>query len=267
MGHFNKFRGMETGQIVAIHLETTRSRSVTFRSPDFHSISLRRLQHDQFQGGSDEKLTAISWILNVTCERVRAVISTNGNRRNPPILVPEQPPPFDQVRKLHFERQNDDGCKESIIKAEAYFTDQSIVGLVFVYTSGKTVSTGELDTKARQTVHFAPGARIVGLSAAFESIYRKIIEIEFEVERNEQPRGRCEKLELSIAPAGDRRSILNSYQRDVWFKNNASARSYKWVFEGDKVYKPPSGSRLVGIYMGCQELSRIGALYEPNVSQ
>lgn len=82
--------GMEIGQVAAIHIETTRSRSVTFRAPDFQSISSQPLQHHQYQADSDEKLTAISWILNLSSERVRAVISTDGSHRKPQILVPEQ---------------------------------------------------------------------------------------------------------------------------------------------------------------------------------
>lgn len=143
-------RGMEIGQVAAIHIETTSSRSLTFRYPDFQSISSQTLQHHQYQAYSDEKLTAISWILNISSERVRAVISTNGSRRKALILVPEQVPPFDQVRKLYFERQNDHGGGETIITAEAYFKDQAIVGVVIVYTSGRTASTGELDTEARK---------------------------------------------------------------------------------------------------------------------
>ncbi|KAJ6139656.1 hypothetical protein N7471_006142 [Penicillium samsonianum] len=44
--------GMEIGQVAAIHIETTSSRSVTFRSPDFQSIPSQALQHHQYQGDS-----------------------------------------------------------------------------------------------------------------------------------------------------------------------------------------------------------------------
>ena len=103
IGFSSQSPGMEIGQVAAVKIETTLSCSVTFRAPDFQSISPQVLQHRQYQTDSDEKLTAISWILNLSSERVQAVITTNGSRRNPLILVPEEVPPFDQVRKLYFE--------------------------------------------------------------------------------------------------------------------------------------------------------------------
>ncbi|KGO74307.1 hypothetical protein PITC_019770 [Penicillium italicum] len=255
--------GMEIGQVAAIKIETTRSRSVTFRAPDFQSISPQALQHHQYQADSDEKLTAISWILNISSERVRAVISTNGSRRNPLMLVPEEVPPFDQVRKLYFERQNDDGDRDTIITVEAYLKDRAIVGLVFVYASGKTMSTGELDTEACQTLHFALDARIVGLSVVATD--HKLMEIEFEVEKNGQPQS--EKLRLSASLPHDPAAAVYYKLRAVWCKDDASAESCRRLLERDRVYKPPSGSRLIGIYMRCQEFYRVGALYEPDVSQ
>lgn len=111
-GFSSQSPGVEIGQVAAIYIETTRYRSVMFRPLDFKSTSSQPLQHHQYQGDSEEKLTAISWILNISSERARAVISTNGSRRKVLILVPEQVPPFDQVRKLYFERNDDDDCRE-----------------------------------------------------------------------------------------------------------------------------------------------------------
>lgn len=51
-GFSSESPGMEIGQVAAIHIETTSSRSVTFRSPDFQSISSQALQHHQYQGDS-----------------------------------------------------------------------------------------------------------------------------------------------------------------------------------------------------------------------
>lgn len=57
-------------------------------------------------------------------------------------------------------------------------------------------------------------------------------------------------------------------RREVWCKDDdASAESCQRLLEFDRVYKPPSGWRLVGVYMRCQEFYRVGALYEPDVSQ
>ncbi|KAF4765795.1 hypothetical protein HAV15_003177 [Penicillium sp. str.  len=232
-------------------------------SLDFKSTSSQPLQHHQYQGDSEEKLTAISWILNLSSERVRAVISTNGSRRKVLILVPEQVHPFDQLRKLYFERKDDDDCRETIITAEVYFKNGAIVGLVFVYTSGKTASTGELDTEAHQTVHFTLDVRIVGLSIVATD--HKLMGIEFEIERNEQPR--YEKLRLSATLPNDLAHTVGYNRQEVWCKDDASAKGCQRLLECDRVYKPPSGSRLVGIYMCCQEFYRVGALYEPDVSQ
>lgn len=81
------------------------------------------------------------------------------------MYVPEQQRPFDQVQKLYSERQNDGGCRETIVTATAYFQDQVIIGLVLVYTSGKIARIGDLDVDAaaRQTVHIAQDAQVVGL--------------------------------------------------------------------------------------------------------
>ena len=60
MGFSTECPGMEVGQVAAIHMSTTRSRSVTFRSSEFDSLPPRKLRH-QYQSDSDsgEKLTAI----------------------------------------------------------------------------------------------------------------------------------------------------------------------------------------------------------------
>lgn len=50
--------------------------------------------------------------------------------------------------------------------------------------------------------------------------------------------------------------------RDVWCKYEPSAEKCQRLLARGRVYKPPSESRLVGIYVGCQDLSRVGALYD-----
>ncbi|KAJ5569594.1 uncharacterized protein N7459_009024 [Penicillium hispanicum] len=247
---------MQVGQVAAVHIETTSHRSVTFRSPDFHSLPNRMLQH-QYQTTPDEKMTALSWVLNVSADCVRAVVSANGRRRGP-ILVPEQaPPPFDQVRKLYFEIQNDDGCRETIVMAEAYFRDRAIVGLVFVYASGARVHTGDIDTDCRRIVNFSQNGRIIGLSIVVRE--SQLTELEFEVERDKLPRH--EKLRLSIDPRGE----TEYGRRCVWCKDRASAESYQPLLLGDRIYTSPDDSRLVGVCVGCLHFSHVGALYESEV--
>ncbi|CRG87696.1 hypothetical protein PISL3812_04716 [Talaromyces islandicus] len=153
---------LKVGQVAAIHVETTLSRSVTFRSPGFYSLPSRTLQN-QYRSSSGEKLTALSWLLNVDSDIIRAVISPNGSRKGQ-ILVPEMDPPFDLVQKVYFETQNSNGDVETITAAKAYLRDQATVGLEFVYTSSSRAKIGDFDTDTHQTVHFAPNTRIVGFS-------------------------------------------------------------------------------------------------------
>ena len=160
-------------------------------------------------------------------------------------MIPEQHPPFDQVQKLYFETRNDDGCRETIVAAEACFRDRAIIGLVLVDSSDRRASIGDFNVTARQTVHFARDAQIVGLSVAATE----------------------HELRLSIASPDDPANTVGDDWRDVWCRDGTSAESYKRLSARDRVYNPPSESRLVGIYVGCQEFSRVGALYEPKVSQ
>ncbi|KAE8137955.1 hypothetical protein BDV38DRAFT_292569 [Aspergillus pseudotamarii] len=261
VGFSTECPGLEVGQVTAIQIETSCSRSVTFRSPDFESLPPRKLQH-QYQRSSDEKLTAISWILNVSSDRVRAAMSTNESQKTQ-MLVPNQEPPFDLVRKLYFQRQSAGGQIETIVTAEAYIRDRAIVGLAFTYTSGTSARIGDFDTDICQTIQFAENARIVGFSAA--AAEHELIKIEFEVEENEQPRHK--KLRPSISSPDKPANAVGYDWRDVWCKDDASAESHRRLLTNDRIYAPPRQSKLVGIYVGCQAFSRFGALYEPHVSQ
>lgn len=243
--------GMEVGQVTAIHIETTYSRSVTFRSPGFDSLPHKTLQY-RYQVNYDEELTAISWILNISSDCVRAVISANETWKSSK-LVPERPP-YDPVQKLYFETQNKNGCRDSMAAAEAYFQGTRIVGFVFVYASGTRARVGDISTDFRQTVYFARGVRIIGFSAGIAD--GKLMEVGFEVEQKEQPRY---KMTLSINPF----NTVDVDWRDVWCEDRAFAGTSKEHFSNrDRVYKLPSRSMLVGIYARCQEFSHVGALYQ-----
>ena len=91
------------------------------------------------------------------------------------------------------------------------------------------------------------------------------MEIELKVEQNKQPR--CVKLRLSANLPHDFAGTVDYNRRDVWYKDDASAESLQRVFEYDIVYNSPNGSRLIGIYMCCQEFYRVGALCKPAVSK
>ena len=261
MGFSTECPGLEVGQVAAIHFETTRARVVTFYSPDFESLPPQKLHH-QYQCDYDEEMTAVSWILNLATDRVRAVVSPNsGASQEALIMVPEQQPPFDLVQKLYFKTRDEEGWKETIVTAEAYFRNGAIIGLAFVYESGTRASIGDLGTEVRQSIHFAQDDCIVGLSVAITE--SEVTEFEFDVEPTTQPRHKT--LRLFVESPHDQVNAAGYDMRDVWCKDTASAKSCQRHFEHDRVYKPPHASKLVGIYIGCQEFSHDGVLYEPNV--
>lgn len=250
--------GVEVGQVAAIYIETTFSRDVTFRSPVFSALPTRKLQH-QYQRAPNERLTALSWIMNVSADLIRAVVSLDSDQ-TPCILVPEPTPPFDQIQKLYFETPNHDSHRELLLTSEAYFRDQAIVGLVFIYTSGTRVKVGDLETDVYQTIDFPQETRIVGLSVACRD--GGLVNLEFEIEQTEQPR--YKKLRFTSDPSHGPVVPGEYHWRDTWCKDKISAEDCPPLFPKDRTYQPPSESRLVGIYVGCQGLSCFGALYKPD---
>lgn len=101
--------------------------------------------------------------MNDCFDRVRAVVEPKYHR--PSTLLPNQYPPFDAVQKLYFQQIADDGSRDRIVKAKAYFLETALVGLKFIYESGSKVQIG--DTKDipdhRVKVHFVKNARVVGM--------------------------------------------------------------------------------------------------------
>lgn len=105
------------------------------------------------------------------------------------------------------------------------------------------------------------------------------IEFEVEAERNnneQQLRYDNKKLRLSSinnspndGPVNANANTVGYDWRDIRCKDGTSAatESHQRLLACDRVYKPQSESRLVGIYVGCQEFSRVEALYEHEVSQ
>jgi hypothetical protein len=103
--------GIKLGQVVSVHIETTRARMVTFRSPDFETLPTE-LMHHQYQSDANGSLTAISWILNTHYEFVRAIVSPDTSRKDR-IFVPEKWPPFDLVQPIFFVRTGPGGGQET----------------------------------------------------------------------------------------------------------------------------------------------------------
>ncbi|KAJ5702050.1 hypothetical protein N7488_009598 [Penicillium malachiteum] len=101
VGRSSGCRGPKVGQVTVILIETSDSRNMKFCLSRDEPLP-REMLVDQYQSdpGCGEDLNAISWVLNSRCDRIRAVASTNTERR-PEILVPEQShPPYDQTETL-----------------------------------------------------------------------------------------------------------------------------------------------------------------------
>ncbi|KAL3469477.1 hypothetical protein BJX99DRAFT_265147 [Aspergillus californicus] len=267
VGLSSRRSGKEIGQVAAVYIETTCLRSVMFRAPEFHALAPRKLRH-QYQRHSDERFTAISWALNEQCDIVRAVRSVNDSQAGDSLtLVPGCYPPFDQVQKFFFDSYDgNDSGGDTICTAEAYFADFSgpqIVGIVFTYTSGRTASMGDLETDIRQTIHFTRDVRrIVGLSVAGDR--DKLLALDFEVELIDGP-ARYSIFSLSTDSTRDPADAAWDGYRNTWCKDELSADNCEVRRLNDHVYKPPSKSKMVGMYIGCTDLYHVGALYKLQV--
>lgn len=268
VGFSSECPSLALGQVAAIHIETTHSRKVTFRSAQ------EQLGHeepfppenllDQYQSDSGEELVAISWILNPLYDRVRAISSVNANKPAQ-ILVPEQYPPFDQIQKLYYTRYNRHGGQETAITVEAFFHGQVIAGIIFTYPSGEITKVGVFDATPRRTISFPRGSRLVGFSLA--GIDDEVKQIEFEFVSNGQYV--LKRLNLSAEQPHANTISVGYGWRNVWYQHAIPAENDHWGSTHsarDTVYNAPSESKLVGLYVSCQGMSCFGALYEPKVS-
>ncbi|CAG8920000.1 unnamed protein product [Penicillium salamii] len=277
MGFNDERPGMKLGQVTAIQIETTHSRSMTFKSTQEVTTPARFLDHQGLQDNyhsdpeSGDEIVAISWILNACYDRLRAVFSVNPYRPAP-VSVPERAPPFDQIQRLYFTRYNgDDDDWETVVAAEAFFRDQAITGIVFIYPSGKRAKIGRLDdTILCQTVHFPSDSRVVGVWITHTDCEMR--NIEFALESKEQSALSTVSLPSEPLPESDITVPGETLRRKVWYQPGTPAESYhlhSTTMAYDEIYPPPSRSRLVGISLNCQDTScaRPGALYElePNL--
>ncbi|KAL3480802.1 hypothetical protein BJX99DRAFT_272534 [Aspergillus californicus] len=288
--------GIELGLVCAIRFETTWSRSITFcpgletSSLPPHSVRTLQLQY-QADNRTGEKLTAMSWILNEESERVRAVLSPDqGSQIKDMVYVPEAVGIFDDVLRIYFEScpqgdidhphgsGNAVQHPEPVAAAEAYFRDYAIIGLVFIYRDGTRSGIGYFDSSSslspssaeKQILQFPTAARIVGLSAkTCYSGKSEVIQLDFEFEHQSaigNDNANFAKLTFS-APAPNNGAIPPiAHVRRVfqWCRDEETAELAKTqrLHSSDRVYAPPSHTaRLVGLYVGCQDFSKIGVLY------
>jgi hypothetical protein len=124
---------------------------------------------------------AISWILNSSYDRVRAILSTKVFESHSLLLVPSQGPPFDQVQKLFFDEILQDGSRDRITSIVAHFEREIITGLAFIYRSNQRRTVGNTTTNDHQTVHVLEGGQIVRFSVAIRESAVAGLEVRFHI--------------------------------------------------------------------------------------
>ncbi|GKZ95479.1 hypothetical protein AnigIFM59636_009486 [Aspergillus niger] len=252
----SQFPELSTGNIAAIWIDAGMHRA-RFSTPIFQSGAVIQ---SQYLRDADKELTAISWVVSAESDRVRAVMSPYGSQRSR-TLMPTLSPPYDRVRKLYFKRQDGSSRGRKIVKAEACIHGDEISGLRFTYQSRNQAAVG--DTRSgmtRQVVEFSNTDIIMGLSVKTSGT--ALLKIQFEVERDGTQR--C----LSLGIPNDQRSQCDRHL--YWGDIPANVETAGDIFEQepiDKIYKPPKDSKLIGIYVDCDCISEIGAIYEPERSQ
>ncbi|KAL5041593.1 hypothetical protein BDW71DRAFT_201251 [Aspergillus fruticulosus] len=265
------YRFLQQGRIAALGLETSFARVVMFKPPGSKPLSVQHL-HSRYGGGPGQELTAISWILNESCDRIRAAVSEKSFMLSS-LLLPEQYLPFDEVQKLYFENRVTGCSPDRLVTAEACFRGTAILGLIFTYASGATATIGDVvvvpDT--RQTMHFPPNAEFVGMSVRVRGRHILTLQFELKTKPNEhltpvvsiKYKTLC--FQRNDLPAADEYRHANRTvdRRSTWSKDTLSADTFARKRVSDDVYPPPAGTRLVGLYVRCQHFEFLGALYEP----
>ncbi|BCR96635.1 uncharacterized protein AKAW2_21575S [Aspergillus luchuensis] len=245
-----------TGNIAAIWINTGVSRA-TFATQLFHSGAAIQ---SQYLSDTDEELTAISWVVSADSDRVRAVISPYRDQR-PRTLEPTPSPPYDRVRKLYFEGQEGYARRKKIVQATAYIYDRQLCGLKFTYSSTHQSAVGDIrDCMSRQSLNFFKDDAIIGFSTKISGT--ALVEIQFEVKQKRTVR--C----LSLRDP-DREPFEYDRHR-YWGDTPANLETATDISEQRRIEKisgTPADSRLTGIFVHCDCLSAIGAIYEPTSSR
>ncbi|KAL4778402.1 hypothetical protein BJX76DRAFT_362764 [Aspergillus varians] len=260
-----EWRTQQLGQVVAIRINTTQARSITFTPPGAEPLRPENLRH-QYGGGAEQKLTAIFWVLSSLYDRVRAD-GCDSLKRPPSTLLPAKYPPLDQVQKLYFDsiRQHT-GHRDPVVTAKAFIRDTALLGLVFMYMSGATARIGEVGTVSDivEIVHFAQNARVVGMSTGVKDGHIRFLKFELEARRLATLEREHKTVELGVPPPDKHREPPKYDWQNVWYKDEESARGFRRQWTRDNAYAAPVGMSLAGLYVGCQDFSSLGGLYEPD---
>ena len=92
-----------------------------------------------------------------------------------PVLIPDQPTPFDQVQRFFFEQILGDGTKDKLNYIMAHFEEETVSGLRFGYESNQSRSIGNTGTDNYQTVNIG-GDEIIYFSVTTKE--SAIVELE-----------------------------------------------------------------------------------------
>ncbi|KAJ6035886.1 hypothetical protein N7540_000165 [Penicillium herquei] len=180
VGFASSIPTQEICQIAAIHIETCQSRRMTFRaSRDESELQKRSMYQSQCDLG--ETMVAISWIFNMRADWLRSITSRSHTNQQM-IMVPELPAPWDQTQKLYFSTPKSAySPSERVIAAKASIQIEAIVGISFLYSSGKVSEIGNLEGTT-STISFPENSRIVGFSIELKDKELKAIPFELDTD-------------------------------------------------------------------------------------
>ncbi|OJJ07411.1 hypothetical protein ASPVEDRAFT_142746 [Aspergillus versicolor CBS 583.65] len=255
-----EWRPAQRGQVVALRFDTTKSRHITFTAPDSDTPRSRCLRQ-QFGNGDGYKLTDIYWVMNFWFERIRAI--GRGTFERASVLEPEQGDVAEQTQKLYFDRMEHRGSNDPVVTANGWLDQGKLLGLEFIYMSGVTARVGEMHTTFGniQTVHFPRDCTYVGITTGIKDSYIRVLKFEFEAS-NQSPLP-TEYKTLGFGPPSSDEQKLPDCDWGQVGADEQGPRGPSRPWNTERIYTPPNGTRLVGVFFNCQVFASVGGLYEP----
>ncbi|KAL2378457.1 hypothetical protein RJZ90_006013 [Blastomyces dermatitidis] len=209
------------------------ARTVMFQSSEVDSFSSNDMQI-QYQRGPNQDLastlaysTGISWVLNSSYGRVRAVILEKTARTLS--VIPGHFLPFDQAQKIYFQRKAEVGHRTRSSLPMATSTTTRFLVLYSAMASGTMGRAGDIDmvADAHQTLESPPVSQVVGM---FVGIRRHHIQSL-----------KCKTLEFAVKPSDEQDVPFG--KTCILFKDKASAADYTPISHTELVYGPPKEVR------------------------